>query len=220
MLKRSHDQLAGSLTLSAQLAEPDRWHLARVDSRAVVKRTCLYLPGNLPLQDWCRIGSELVAVTDSSSWWIGDWLVYGHDKYPHRYRRAMADTGLDYQTLRNYAWVARAFEPSRRRDNLSFQHHMEVAALPREEQDHWLDFAVRLKWSRNVLRRQVRVNLDNQGSTGTRRHHISIQLDIGKDRYERWAVAAGRDNMNLQDWIIDVLDGAITKGGHGPVDGD
>jgi hypothetical protein len=38
-------------------------------------------------------------------------------------------TGLDYQTLRNYAAVARRFELSRRRDNLSFHHHAELCAL-------------------------------------------------------------------------------------------
>jgi hypothetical protein len=39
-------------------------------------------------------------------------------------------SGLDYQTVRNDSMVARGFEMSRRRDNLSFQHHAEVCALP------------------------------------------------------------------------------------------
>ena len=43
---------------------------------------------------------------------------------------------LDYQTLRNYAWVARRFAMSRRRDTLSFGHHAEVPALPEPEQGY------------------------------------------------------------------------------------
>jgi hypothetical protein len=38
-------------------------------------------------------------------------------------------------------WVASRFELSRRRDNLSFSHHREVAALPPEEADDLLDRA-------------------------------------------------------------------------------
>jgi hypothetical protein len=42
------------------------------------------------------------------------------------------------QNRLNYAWVARRFAMSRRRDTLSFGHHAEVAALPEPEQDFWL----------------------------------------------------------------------------------
>jgi hypothetical protein len=124
----------------------------------------------------------------------------------------MAETGLDYQTLRNYAWVARAFAPSRRRDALTFQHHMEVAALSVEEQDHWLDFAVRLKWSRNELRRHVRANRD-RGSLdgGPVNPAVSVQLSLTEERYARWARAAERDNTKLQDWMVDVLDRAVRE---------
>ena len=45
---------------------------------------------------------------------------------------------LDYQTLRNYAWVARRFPAGRRRAGVSFAHHAEVARLPEPEQDYWL----------------------------------------------------------------------------------
>jgi hypothetical protein len=122
---------------------------------ATIESTRCELPQGLPLDAWCRIGVQLSALVEASSWWIGDWLVYGERNYPLRYRRAMDETSLDYQTLRNYAWIARKFEPRRRRIGLSFQHHVEVAALPTNEQDHWLDFAERFGWSRNELRRQI-----------------------------------------------------------------
>lgn len=178
-----------------------------LDSRAVRHRTQLTLPDDLPLDDWCRIGTRLLAVADSSSWWIGDWLAFGLDRYPDRYKRAMSETSLDYQTLRNYVWVARAFPPSRRRDALTFQHHMEVAALKESEQDHWLDFAVRLGWSRNELRRQVRASSD-AGRKGERLSQIVLQLGLTKERYERWSEQAEHNNVTLQDWMVKVLDQA------------
>lgn len=91
-----------------------------------------------------------------SVWWLGDWPVYGEYAYSDRYKQALADTSLGYQTLRNYAWVARKIPLSRRRDALSFGHHAEVAALPDHEQDVWLTRAERSNWSRNLLRRGLR----------------------------------------------------------------
>jgi len=105
-------------------------------------------PERLSLADWKRIGEQIFLISNSSSWWLGDWLVYGQDKFPDRYRIAISEAKLDYQTLRNHAWVARKFPLSRRRDTLSFQHHLEVAALPEADQDIWLERAACFKWSK------------------------------------------------------------------------
>ncbi|NBE83537.1 LmbU family transcriptional regulator [Micromonospora rubida] len=116
-------------------------------------------------------------------------------------------TRLDYQTLRNYAWVARCFTPSRRRPMLTFQHHMEVAALPEEEQDHWLDFAQRMHWSRNELRKQLRASVDNRHESEA--ESVRLQLQISPERMERWETAAARHNCTLADWMAHVLDRAV-----------
>jgi hypothetical protein len=119
----------------------------------------LRLPRQLPFDSWLRIGSHLSAVASSSAWCLGDWLIYGEVAYEGRYRNAIEQTSLDYQTLRNYAWVARSFPMARRRDGLSFGHHAEIAALPEAEQDYWLRKAEELSWSRNKLRGEVRASL-------------------------------------------------------------
>src|SRR3954451_21175465 len=92
----------------------------------------------------------------ASAWWLGDWLIFGRMKYARRYKDAVAATGLDYLTLRNYAVVARRFEASRRRQTLSFQHHADLCAMSDEEQDRWLDLAAAGGWTRTELRRRVR----------------------------------------------------------------
>ncbi len=94
------------------------------------------LPRPLPFEAWLAVGTQLAAVAASSAWCLGDWLAYGQAAYAGRYQEAIEQTGLEYQTLRNYAWVAGRFELSRRRDTLSFGHHAEVAALPEPEQDY------------------------------------------------------------------------------------
>lgn len=40
---------------------------------------------------------------------LGDWLAYGQAVYANRHRTAVERTSLNYQALRNYAWVARQF---------------------------------------------------------------------------------------------------------------
>ncbi|MEI5097739.1 LmbU family transcriptional regulator [Streptomyces sp. PmtG] len=92
-------------------------------------------------------------------------MIYGESSYSSHYREAIERTGLDYKTLRNYAWVARRFEHHRRREVLSFAHHAEVARLPTPEQDYWLRKAEQRSWSRNELRRQVRTSLAEREGT-------------------------------------------------------
>ena len=170
------------------------------------RRTGLYLPTRLSYEDWERVGKQICLVSDSSAWWLGDWLVYGQDRYGDRYRRAVEATALDYQTLRNYAWVARQIPVSRRRDSLSFQHHAEVAALAEEEQEIWLDRAVMFRWSRNELRRQLRE------ARNALRHEeadpVVLRVAVDPDRERRWHEAADRMACSLDEWIALVLDQA------------
>jgi hypothetical protein len=50
------------------------------------------------------------------------------------------EVGPAYESCRAAARVARDFETLRRRDLLSFQHHLEVAALPPDEANAMLDW--------------------------------------------------------------------------------
>jgi hypothetical protein len=135
---------------------------AGLDSLAAARRTQLRLPANLALAGWRRLGQQIALLSSSSAWWLGDWLICGPAKFPDRYRQALAKTPLDYQTLRNYAWVARKFPVSRRRDTGSFQHHAALPALPACEQQMSLDRASFGDWPPAELRTlslQVKVTI-------------------------------------------------------------
>jgi hypothetical protein len=54
------------------------------------------------------------------------------------------------------ASISGAFEPSRRRDDLTWSHHVAVAALPEEEQERWLDRAAAEGLSVADLRTELR----------------------------------------------------------------
>lgn len=178
-----------------------------LDKAVLPSRVGLHFADPLPFESWKRIGKQISLISDAATWWLGDWLVFGEDKYPDRYKDAIAQTALDYQTLRNYAWVARKFPMSRRRDRLSMQHHEVVASLPGEQQDLWLDQAEKLKWSRNEMRKQLRLH---RASMEKPRHDplVSVLLNVTADRERRWLHAAKTVNRDLQEWIAEALDNA------------
>jgi hypothetical protein len=171
-------------------------------------RTALYLREVLLYDEWQQIGERLLTVANSSAWWIGDWLLFGQRTYPDRYAIAVERTGFDYQTLRNYAWVASRFDPARRHETLSFSHHAEVAALAEEEQDDWLRRAWVNGWSRNALRRQLRIERAGAGRTAPT---SAIRLEVPEDRRALWEAAAEASGCDLDEWIAQNLDRAAAS---------
>jgi hypothetical protein len=161
----------------------------------------------MPIEAWKLVGARIGCYAEATTWWLGDWLLFGRMKYGRRYKDGIALTGLDYQTLRNYAVVARRFEPSRRRDNLSFQHHAEVCALADELQDLWLDLAKANGWSKAQLRRHLRAAMADAlpGAPAT-----TVRLVVQAPRDERWRAAAQLSGCALEDWMTRCLDAAAS----------
>lgn len=174
--------------------------------RATSLRTGMRFDPLMPIDAWKALGARIAVYSDATSWWLGDWLAYGQMKYGRRYKEGIAATGLEYQTLRNYAVVARRFELSRRRDNLSFQHHAEVCALTNDEQTFWLDRAEESGWSKNELRRRLRLALN--GPIEARRPDGVIRFTVEPQRELRWREAASERDLALKTWMVEVLDEA------------
>lgn len=177
-----------------------------------VNRVGLDIRTLLSYDRWREAGIRIARIADSSAWCLGDWLVYGQEMYTDRYQQAIAAAGLDYQTLRNYAWVARRFAMHRRREQLSLQHHAEVAALTEEEQDRWLDMAEKHSWSRNQLREQLRKSRDEQrGSVAQNADAMLPRLSVTRERLQRWCLAAEKSCGRLEPWLISSLDRAASE---------
>jgi hypothetical protein len=170
---------------------------------AMTRRTSLALRAGLTVDEWLRVGLQIGRIADSSIWWLGDWLVYGRERYPDRYKQVIEKTALDYQTLRNYAWVAGRISSERRRVNLSFQHHVEVAPLADPVQDEWLARAEQNGWSRNRLRAEIRAALK-----GAEAEALVVQLRLDNEHLTRWRSAAVCEGRDLLTWMLRSLDDA------------
>jgi hypothetical protein len=197
-----------------------------------LQKSGIVFSGRLSLQAWELLGKQLMSCSSAASWWIADWLVYGEASFKDRYREAIEKTSLNYQTLRNYNWIARQFDLSRRRDGLSFGHHAEVASLDQPEQDYWLRKSEELGWSRNRLRNEVRASLrqrqngqcrnslDN-GAEMTESHSTvgkldssdghsqpdigSLRLNLHPDDFARCEAAACDLDLTVERWAALVL---------------
>jgi Thioredoxin len=176
-------------------------------SQTAYTRVGLRLPAHLSFERWKALGRQIGSVATASCWWLGDWVSYGEGCYGEKYKQAIAVTGFDYQTLRNYAWVAGRFDVSRRRDTLSFAHHAEVAALPEEEQDEWLDLAERSRWSRNELRARLRNEKRARIPSGVEQ----LRMNVEAARVERWRVAAEAQGLDLTEWLVAAADDAAQR---------
>lgn len=198
-----------------------------------VKKTGLVFSRSPSLSSWEAIGRQLLSIADSSTWWIADWLAYGERAFKDRYVEAITRTNLNYQTLRNYAWVARRFDQSRRREELSFGHHAEVAALDVHEQDYWLRKAVELGWSRNHLRVEVRASIRERKEQAAQTHEAdenaasgpddiepcsrgkeafrepgcdAVRLVLTREQITLFESVASAWNMELHEWVVQVLE--------------
>jgi hypothetical protein len=130
--------------------------LRRQSSRATLSDVSWRAADDMSFSEWLAYGRRLGLMGRSAGWWIGDWLSYGNHAFGERYVRASRITGYDAQTLMNMAYVASRFEVSRRRGELSWSHHAEIAALEPEEQDYWLTRAETDRLSVRCLREGVR----------------------------------------------------------------
>jgi hypothetical protein len=170
----------------------------------------LQMPAKMAYDEWERAGRQLADVLDSSSWWLGDWLVYGKDHYTDRYQRGIRAAGLSYQTLRNYAWVSRRFDLTRRRPTLSFQHHAELASMPVAEQDLWLDRAEQGQWTTKQLRGAIRAARRGEQQPGTA-VEPSRRLEVPGSRLQWWHKAAQQLGVDFEQWVIATLDSAAAS---------
>ena len=135
----------------ATLAHPTA--LAVLD---MLRPTELALPHSLPFESWQQLGSVLGAIRGAIQWWVGDWLNFGEDHYGEAHAQAMEATGLKFEAVSNWAWVARSVPPERRRAALSWSVHRAVAKLEPPEQETWLAKAENEGWDTERLGQEMR----------------------------------------------------------------
>lgn len=135
----------------------------------VMGRTGIHFPDDIGMDDWIDLGLMIRQLDDAIQWFIGDWANTGFtragdwgqlddtaDSEEGKYALLLEYTEYSYQTLRNIASVTGNIPMSRRRDTLSFSHHVEVAKLNADKQEHYLARAEEEGLSVRALREAIR----------------------------------------------------------------
>lgn len=206
--------------MSSQLVTGPAAAVLAAGKRFELHPTGLKIQPGIKLDEWEKIGGQVVGLHSATSWALGDWLFYGEWEYGSSYEAAAAATGLAVQTLTDLKHVAGRFEFSRRRENLSLSHHREVAPLPLDEQDDWLDQAEEGGWSREQLRnaiagrpvsaRPVQLEPALPAAADAIVHADLEQLVIvvESDRAATWRDKATTAGLTVEEWVRSTCDGA------------
>lgn len=184
---------------------------------ARVTKTSLTLIDNLSRSDWERIGEQLTLMEGAVQWWIGDWLNFGEKTYGETYRVAAISTGYAEESLQNMASVAKKVEFSLRNENLSWNHHKEVAALEPDKQTTMLAKAESESLSVRDLREKVkqayqpqlveeaeRIAQEQARLESLFRHPVSVRW-LGGDRKPFFTVQLKFEEVSKVEELADIL---------------
>lgn len=94
----------------------------------------------------------------ASSWWVADLLRYAgtREDWNERIEAATDAAHISEKTAMNLKYVGENVARSRRRGDIDFSLHSEVASLPAEDQGEWLEKAATEGWSVRDLRLNIR----------------------------------------------------------------
>lgn len=118
--------------------------------------TGLIFREDTPIDLWGALTERLIRQHKRLEWAIGDALQFGERRYGDTYTAWVEETGLAENTLATIKWVAGKIEPLRRREDVGWSHHREVAALPPPVQDRLLDEAADKGLTRWEVRRAAK----------------------------------------------------------------
>jgi hypothetical protein len=133
-------------------------------TKAKVKRNGLIIEPGLDRKQWIdgvvKPLSELIhTMQQSARWWWGDALAYGEQNYGDIAN--MADQfGKDYDSMAACKYVSQRLPITRRRVELSWSHHAEVAMAIDDPNvmDQWLERAAKDGMSKSQLRKAIRMS--------------------------------------------------------------
>lgn len=150
----------------------------------------LVFNGDVTHDEWSAKGKELKTVisvfTENVRWWFGDWIIYGESRFPGMCSQDFSETGYSDGTIRNCAYVCQRIPPERRKHNLSFEHHYQVARLEPNDQDKFLNEAEQEDWTINQLRKAV------AGKFPAMRRAMSKNVEDRRSKeFEHWWSANG-----------------------------
>lgn len=180
-----------------------------------VGRLGLTIERDLSIEEMGTVFSCLQHIAGCSNWLWGDALAFAGNKWGNRYtqskyEQAFACTALAIPTLKATKFTAERIPMDRRRPELTFTHHCEIAFAYSDsaEQDRWLDRAIEENWSVPQLRKAIRTDKqeihEEPNPEPGKYRHIAALMDA-----RRWLRAQDRSKWSeerARAWKEDLRD--------------
>jgi N6-adenosine-specific RNA methylase IME4 len=112
-------------------------------------------PKQLSVEDWLKCGQAFDLVEGAAQWWKGDWWKEGETRKYGDGEELAKRAGVNYETIKQLASVARAYELCVRTHNLSFAHHLIAMTAPDKDRLRWLKRAEENGWTTAQLRKEI-----------------------------------------------------------------
>ena len=126
-----------------------------IEAYCELSPTSLKFRREVTKQEWQEVFNALSLFDKCIHFWIGDCLAYKKQSWG-MYDELVDKTGFDKTTLKHDKYVAEHIESGRRRHDLSFSHHTDVASLEPDQQDKWLTKASEEKLTIKELREEIK----------------------------------------------------------------
>lgn len=129
--------------------------LAKIESYCELNKTNLTFKRDVSKDEWMSVFQALKQVEGCVQFWIGDCLAYRQQKWG-MYDDVAEETGYEKNTLREYKRISESVKSDIRMADLGFAHHQQVASLPPERQEFFLNKAVNEDLSVRELKAEIR----------------------------------------------------------------
>lgn len=93
-----------------------------------------------------------------SGFWLADMIAYADTRpeWKEKIDQIIDAEVLDEDSVKQYRYVAKNVPPENRVEGVAYGHHVQVAALPSEEQTPWLEKSKEHGWTQRELRDNIR----------------------------------------------------------------
>lgn len=159
-----------------------------------IRETSLELPLGLSFDDWAGMGKTLSRMYRSVGWWIGDWYIYGENRFSEEVWQVADDLGVAHETITDWVRICSQYPPEVRSEDLSISHYRTVIALPPAERAELLIEAAAT--GMNV--RELRAKVGGEEPAKVRRW----TLEELRAAYNNWQGTGGEYyTSDFLDWL-------------------
>lgn len=124
---------------------------AALEHSGALTRVGLRLPVDTSQDEYEALGFALGEMHRAVQFAVGDYILDGEKLFGQAAYQLQESLGISEEQRRQYTRVAERIPFERRRRELTWAHHREVAAMGPAEQDAWLERAVVNAWTKNDL---------------------------------------------------------------------